>query len=448
MKKKINTSFFAVGALAILLTTALVSVVFYELFREQVLIDLKTYAHVFRTTYDQAREVSAEYNAAVDGLRITIVGEDGTVLYDTNADIGGMDNHSGRPEIYEALADGEGEDIRRSSTMSKNTFYYAVRVEDGTVLRVAKEADSIWAVVGNAVPFIALIAVGLMGICFLLGKVLTASIVAPINEMAAQLNEPGPVRTYRELQPFVDTIRGQHKDILKSARLRQEFTANVSHELKTPLTSISGYAELMENGMAKGPDVARFAGEIHRNANRLLTLINDTIRLSELDAMEEAGRRDTAPFEKVDLYRLAQNGAEALQINAKQQAVSLTVTGAPCYVFGSRSLLEEVLYNLCDNAIRYNNPGGHVWISARKEAEGVCLSVKDDGIGISQEHQERIFERFYRVDKSRSKMTGGTGLGLAIVKHIVTQHDGVLEVESEPGKGTEIRVRFPEYRGN
>lgn len=220
--------------------------------------------------------------------------------------------------------------------------------------------------------------------------------------------------------------------------MRQEFTANVSHELKTPLTAISGYSELIENGMANAQDITRFAAGIHKNAKRLLTLINDTIRLSELDATSEV------PFEALNLYDIATTSVDMLQINAEKHQVSLYLEGEPCEIRGDKQMMEELLYNLCDNAIRYNNKGGKVWVRVTREAEGeICLQVKDTGIGIPKEHQERIFERFYRVDKSRSKSTGGTGLGLAIVKHIVAKHGARLELNSGVGKGTTIRIFFP-----
>jgi len=219
--------------------------------------------------------------------------------------------------------------------------------------------------------------------------------------------------------------------------MRQEFTANVSHELKTPLTSISGYSELIENGMVNEADAMRFGKEIHRSANRLLTLINDIIRLSELDSSSEP---DT--FEQVDLYELAQTCVEMLQMNAEKHGVSLEFSGEKSVVYGSRQMLDEVIFNLCDNAIRYNKENGKVYVSVGEEDDNVYLSVRDTGIGIDEEYRERIFERFYRVDKSRSKETGGTGLGLAIVKHIVALHHAELRLDSEVGVGTEIRIVF------
>jgi len=240
----------------------------------------------------------------------------------------------------------------------------------------------------------------------------------------------------------MNTIYKQHEDIMKSARMRQDFTANVTHELKTPLTSISGYSELIENGMATDADVVRFAKEIHNNSSRLLTLINDIIRLSELDAMDRS-----VAFEPINLYQIAETCVSMLQINAEKHNVHLTFWGEPVMVSSTKEMMEELLYNLCDNAIRYNNENGLVHVSVKQIGDSVVLSVKDTGIGIPKDHQERVFERFYRVDKSRSKSTGGTGLGLAIVKHIVVQSNAKIELDSEKGKGTEIRVIFPKIDG-
>jgi signal transduction histidine kinase len=256
-------------------------------------------------------------------------------------------------------------------------------------------------------------------------------------ELAENIGECTEMQTYEELTPFMVMIRKQHEDIMKNARMRQEFSANVSHELKTPLTSISGYAELIETGMASEQDTVRFAHGIHNSANRLLTLINDIIRLSELDGTE--GEADT---ELLDLHEMAQNCVEMLSMSAEKHNVTIALSGTECYVTANRQMMEELLYNLCDNAIRYNNPGGSVDVQTYAREDHTYLIVKDTGIGISKEHQERIFERFYRVDKSRSKSTGGTGLGLAIVKHIIAKSHANLELESEPGKGTTIKVVF------
>ena len=260
----------------------------------------------------------------------------------------------------------------------------------------------------------------------------------PIEQLAEHLDECESIPVYKEMVPFVHTIQKQHEDIMKNARMRQDFTANVSHELKTPLTAISGYAELMEHHMAAEADIPRFAGEIHKSANRLLLMINDIIRLSELDAMETT----SMAFDRVPLYQLAENCVDMLQVSAEKHQVTLTLQGTPCHIAGSREMMEETLYNLCDNAIRYNNAGGSVTVTVKPQGSKVLLSVEDTGIGIPKEHQARVFERFYRVDKSRSKATGGTGLGLAIVKHIVAQHGAELLLESEEGKGTKITILF------
>ncbi len=227
---------------------------------------------------------------------------------------------------------------------------------------------------------------------------------------------------------------------MKTVNMRQEFTANVSHELKTPLTSISGYAELIENHMVSEHDKARFAGEIHRNANRLLTLINDIIRLSELDVSLD----EVVQFEKMNLYPIAERCVDMLQVNAEKQDVTLSLEGEDGLIYANKEMMDELIYNLCDNAIRYNNAGGSVIVRLYQTPDSsMVLEVEDTGIGISKENQERVFERFYRVDRSRSKSTGGTGLGLAIVKHIVVQNHASLDLKSEGGKGTLIRVTFP-----
>ena len=423
MKQKIHREFTLVALTTILLTTVVVTAVFYSFFKKEVMEELSTCAEVLSSTgvFEGANETDAEQISARLGLepvRISLINADGTVLYDGNVNIGGLDNHGNRPEVQQALTEGVGQSVRRSDTMGQSAFYYALRLDDGMVLRVAKETSSIWRLFASALPVVTAAAILIFIFCFGLSARATKSLMKPIEELSHHLDE--------------------HEDIMKNARMRQEFTANVSHELKTPLTSISGYAELIEHHMASPEDVPRFAGEIHHNATRLLNMINDIIKLSELDATENS----TRPMDSVPLYVLAENCVDMLQLHAEKHQVTLDMEGEPCNILGNKEMIEETLYNLCDNAIRYNNPGGTVHVTVRPQGDKVLLKVADTGIGIPKEHQKRIFERFYRVDKSRSKATGGTGLGLAIVKHIVTQHGAELNLESEPGKGTTITILF------
>lgn len=305
------------------------------------------------------------------------------------------------------------------------------------IFQVNKEISSIWGILLTTFSFILIIVVGLWLLCMALAKVVTGKILRPIREIAENIGNQQVLTTYEELQPLMETIQNQHADILESAQIRQEFTANVSHELKTPLASISGYSELIEAGMVNENDTRRFAAEIHKNANRLLSLINDILELSKLDNLSEE-----LQIEAVDMYELVQNCANMLEINASKRGITIRIEGEETYVHGSKRMLEEVVYNLCDNAIRYNKENGQVLLKVTHEAEAVILQVKDTGIGIPKEHHNRIFERFYRVDKSRSKSTGGTGLGLAIVKHIAAIHDATIELESEEDKGTCITLIF------
>lgn len=438
MKKKINARFVLLTVMSVVLTLILATMAYYELFKKEVLADLRSYTYVLQhaRVFDDVTAVR-EYTLSDTDIRITLIDPDGSVQYDSQADAAGMDNHENRPEIAEALKEGYGEAIRHSDTIDRSLFYYALRMDNGSVLRVGKESGSIWAVFASIFPWIVGIGVILIAIGLILSHYLTMQLLEPIERMANDMDHLDSMTVYKEMIPFTTKIRKQHEDIIKNAKMRQDFTANVSHELKTPLTSISGYSELIENGMAADADVIRFAAEIHKNSMRLLTLINDIIRLSELDVSEQ-----TLMTQDVDLYEIARTCVDMLQINGEKHDVSIALYGTSCTVNANREMMEELVYNLCDNAIRYNNAGGSVSVWVTKTQDHVILSVKDTGIGISQEDQERIFERFYRVDKSRSKSTGGTGLGLAIVKHIVEQHGAKLEMESRLGEGTEIRVIF------
>lgn len=443
MKKKINMQFMLMASLSILFALCLITATFYDLFRKQVFEDLRIYTHVMKSMGNLDKAIENGYDPKADDLRITLVAQNGEVVYDSNVEIEALDNHGGRPEITEAFQKGEGEEIRKSATVGKNIFYYAILLESGSVLRVAKEAESVGSIFLNVIPVIAAITVLLLALSLLLSHILTKSIIRPIEKMAEDMEHMSHVETYEELRPFVTMINTQHEDIVRNANMRQDFTANVSHELKTPLTSISGYAELIENEMASPADTVRFAAEIHKSAKRLLNLINDIIRLSEFDAAER-----TITFEEVNLYAMADTCVELLRINADQRKIRLLFSGEPVSIRGNKEMMEELLYNLCDNAIRYNVEGGSVWVEVLEEDGQAVISVRDTGIGIPSEHQGRIFERFYRVDKSRSKSTGGTGLGLAIVKHIVAKHNAVIRLKSRPGKGTEIKIIFLKEANN
>ncbi len=293
------------------------------------------------------------------------------------------------------------------------------------------------AYIGDIWPKLLLLLALLSLAIFILAGYLAADIMEPIERLAGEQEEEGEAAQYEELLPIFDKMQTQHLEMVKNARMRQDFTANVTHELKTPLTSISGYAELIESGMASADDTVRFAAGIRKSANRLLNLINDIIRLSELDDEDSP-----VMVERLNLHQLAETCVDMLSVNAEKNNVSIHLEGEEVYMYANRQMMEELLYNLCDNAIRYNNVGGSVTMEVRLREGKPLLVVSDTGIGIPAEHQARIFERFYRVDKSRSKSTGGTGLGLAIVKHIIAKHHASIELESEPGKGTRITVLF------
>lgn len=440
MKRKINTRLVLIAILAVLASTISTTIVYYNLFQRQIRNDLSVSAKLLKDThYFETSDINPDnidLSTDISELRVTWVDTDGTVLYDNDASTTVLGNHSDRPEIQEAFENGVGECVRRSDTMNKNTFYYAVLLDNKTVLRVSTEAGSIWSVFLAVSPMIMLIVIIIVGVCIALSHMLTRQLIAPIEKMAQNMEDASMEPPYKELVPFASMIRKQHTDILSAAKARQDFSANVSHELKTPLTAISGYAELIEAGMVDEEKQKHFILEIRKNAQRLLSLINDIIRLSELDRTDSQ-----SAFEKFDLNEIVSECMEALDVNAKNRQVTLEYTGEKCNICGSKEMMRELTDNLVQNAIRYNKPNGSVWVEVHG-GDQPRLVVKDNGIGIPADEQQRIFERFYRVDKSRSKATGGTGLGLAIVKHIVEIHDAKLSLESELGQGTTITVNF------
>ena len=440
MKKKINIRFIMIAALAIVVTALSAMLVYYNILKEQVFGDLKAYAHVIELLNidDLAAGIEKDpYNPIDDDLRITLIGAEGEVLYESLLNKDEMDNHNERPEIIEAREKGEGEAIRYSATSGTHTFYYAERLQNGNVLRIGRDSVSVNRIMVNTLVIVLVIALCILFVCMGISHYLTKKLVEPIEKLATNIMLVDENNVYEEIRPFVNTIKEQHVNIINNAQLRQEFTANVSHELKTPLTAISGYAELIGNGMTGKEDTIRFSNEIHSNANRLLSLINDIIKLSELDEADHQ-----MEMERIDLYKLAENCVQMMQVTAEKQGIRLTLQGESAMTMANKGLMDEVFYNLCSNAIRYNKPGGSVTVTVGTKDERPFLSVADTGIGIPKECQERVFERFYRVDKSRSKSTGGTGLGLAIVKHIVAQHNAALHLDSELGEGTTIEIVF------
>lgn len=385
-------------------------------------------------------------NLKVSGYRMTWIAPDGSVLYDSEADSARMENHLEREEVKMAVEAGYGESSRYSNTLADKQLYAAQRLPDGSVLRLSIVQMSVWTLLlGFARPICIVICIALI-LSLILASRLAKRIVEPINN----IDPDDPMQycgqeNYREVEPLLRRISHQQEQlkqdaeqIEKASLIRQEFTANVSHELKTPLHAISGYAELLENGMVREADIRPFAGKIRRESARMTKLVEDIIDLTKLDN----GGAEMI-WEDCDLYRIAENAVDSLDAAASSEQVTLHLRGENTLLRGVPQLLYSVVYNLCDNAIKYHRPNGDVWIYVLQSGDEVLLRVKDNGIGIPKECQDRIFERFYRVDKSRSKDVGGTGLGLSIVKHAVLIHRGRILVDSEPGVGTEFCVALP-----
>lgn len=391
----------------------------------------------------------------LSNTRITLIDTDGTVLFDSEADVEDMPNHASRPEVVEAFETGRGDSERSSSTLGEIMLYEAVRLDNGTVLRLAQEQDGYLSIlVGMMPPLLGLVALGVI-VSVVAARLESRAIIAPLLEVDLD----HPVRNiqdaYSEMIPMLDRIETQRQELklqmrvlADNDRMRREFTANITHELKTPLTAISGYAELIASGMvADEEDQRDFARRIHKEAGRLTALVNDILTLSSLDEAErgdaEVSNSVLGSREPVDLPRTIDTVYHRLDTVADVNGITLQLRVEPAIVFGVPRLLDELVYNLASNAIRYNKPHGSVTLRCGMEDGAPYVSVEDTGIGIAPEEQDKIFERFYRVDKSRSKARGGTGLGLAIVKHAAMFHDATISVDSALGEGTTITVRFP-----
>ena len=385
-----------------------------------------------------------------DWQRVTLIDTDGDVLYDSDVDPDTMENHGRRDEVVQARAAGNGWSVRYSGTLETRTLNYALLLTDGSVLRVSCTEQTLPALLAALWLPLLLVAVLALVLALVLSWRTARALVRPVN--AIDLERPDEGAVYPELRPLIARINEQNRQIRRQMellteehrrqdRMRQEFTANVSHELKTPLTSISGYAELMREGIARPEDVPGFAARIYDEAQRLQNLVGDIIQLSRL---EEA---DSPLAEtEIDLYQLCRQVAQRFRLPAERQSVTIAAEGGAVAVRASERVLTEMVGNLCDNAIKYNRPGGRVTLRAAREGGCAVLTVEDTGIGIPPEDQARVFERFYRVDKSHSRAVGGTGLGLSIVKHGAARHQIALSLESRPGEGTRVTLRFPPER--
>lgn len=438
MAKKTLYKIFAFGVSVITITAVLILSVFYSYSDNQLKEQLRVVESVVENQLAQDDDTAFISNHIDKNVRITLVAKDGTVIADSQESANKLGNHLNRQEIQQAIKNGEATVTRHSDTQEKKVYYFAKQLDNGNILRVSAEAKSIGKFFSDYIIYIFLCIIVVIVAAVFVSMGITKSIVKPITQLGQSLDNIDKFKSDEELKPLVNALLQQKKKQKMLDKQKKQFTANVSHELKTPLTSIAGYAELIETGMAKPEDIKPFAGVIRKQALRLVSLSEDIIQLSQL---EESDDEDMS-FESVNLYEIAQRCVEALNINAINKGVTLNLTGEECYIRGKAQLVEELVYNLCDNAIRYNKENGNVTVTVKPLEKGASVSVKDTGIGIPKKYQERIFERFFRVDKSRSKATGGTGLGLAIVKHITQLHDAKLEISSEEGKGTEIIVTF------
>lgn len=553
MKNKIFRALVALAAMAVLVASGLITFLVSQDYFNETKKELAQEARYISMGLESGGNDFLNKIAAENGsnVRITLIDKDGIVLFDNQAEAKTLENHAMRQEIMEAVAVGAGEAERFSDTLDKTTYYYAVRLEDGKILRLARTIDSIYKSVLQMLPIMGGIVIVVAFLASIVARRVTFNLIKPLDQV--NLDEPLDNETYDELAPFLTRIAKQKRQLSKNLKklrgkqeeltiitnnmneglvllngqqnvlfinesaakifgfsakevigrniltvdraqevqdllqkvsqagkgeglyekdghfyqlsgssvngsgsviliydvtekmtaekLRREFSANVSHELKTPLQSILGYAEIMKNGLVKDEDKQRFLERIHAEAGNMIELIQNIMELSRLDE-----NKTLDEFEDVDLLKLAQSVTLRLKHKAQTKGVTLDVSGSSACVCGVQSILSEVLYNLVDNSIKYNKDNGRVDVKVQDGREEVTVSVSDTGIGIGAADRERVFERFYRADKSHSKEIGGTGLGLSIVKHGVLFHKGRVELESEPGVGTTITFVLPKKR--
>lgn len=436
MRKKIQKSMFMVIGITLLMAYAITILFVYVRIRMLAQDSIERVAEYAAAAVNISGEAYLhEVDSVEKGTRITLIDEEGNVRYDSEQDEFTFENHLERPEVQEALKGGKGQDVRRSDTVGQDLFYCAVRLDDGNILRVSMPVRSITNTALSLLPVMTAIGLAMLALAYGMARRQARALVRPLNQL--NLDQPLDNDVYEEMAPLLQRIEDSNKAKEAVAEMRKEFSANVSHELKTPLTSISGYAEIMKDGLVRPEDVPKFSERIYKEAQRMLTLIEDIIQLSRLD---EGNPGQTE--EQVDLFEMAHDIVGRLGQKAASCHVHLELSGESCTVTGVRRLLDEMIYNLTENAIKYNHPGGRVDLWVGRQMDTPKVIVTDTGIGIAKDQQERIFERFYRVDKSRSKETGGTGLGLSIVKHGAELSGATVRVSSELGKGTRMELSF------
>lgn len=444
MSKRIFLNMFIISSVVIALTTILTVVIVYKSFSNQNIAALK--GELTATSSGVELNGVAFLKSLSVKHRITLVDSSGKVLFDNRNDINSLGNHNDREEIREARENGTGYSERYSDTLSRKTINVTKLLNNGDVLRLSKDMSTVWSTLMDTIfPMICVMVFAILIAAYMAGRV-SKAVTTPINQI--DLNEPDREKIYDEIEPLIDKIIKQNNQIDKQIEqlnmehekqdnLRRDFTANVSHELKTPLTSISGFAEIIQNGMVKEEDITRFAGKIHSEAQRLIILVGDIIKLSQLD-----GKDIAVKMEPIDLYETSQAVMGHLEAGAEKRNIKMFLSGKHLVITGAEQIIEEMIFNLIDNAIKYNKTGGKIYVNILKNDDGINLSVEDTGIGIKDEDIGRIFERFYRADKSHSKEIGGTGLGLSIVKHGANFHNAKVFVKSKYKEGTKITILF------
>lgn len=441
----------AASAALVIVCCILYAAVFYLTLDQRAVDDLAAeaegYAQVINdsgyTGTDAIALVKTESTIEPD-TRMTLISSDGTVLYDSLADESSMENHAQRPEVMEAMQTGEGQSGRYSETLGEETLYHSVLLADGSVLRLSVTQSSIWGVMGTiALPCLLVLLLAVV-VSFLIGYAIARRVISRMEKI--DLNNPIEGDAPEELMPLLRRLDAQHRRLDAQASERRMFTANVSHELKTPLTVISGYAEIIDKGIAKPRDVRRFAGLIHDEAQQMKSMVEEIIALTHLDEMGE-GQMELDMQQEVPLESVANNAVARLRPLAERSRVDLVVQvsrvdNEPIKVRGNARILEEMVRNLAENAVRYNREGGRAVVEVASEGGHAVVRVSDTGRGIPHELRERVFERFFRVEESRSKDTGGSGLGLAIVKHAAQVHGASISITDNDPIGTIITVTF------